>query len=376
MKLNIPADRLTAKFPKELLQESVHQRLRFFHEQKLRHPNLHHLEETLFRVTIDPGSAELLFVMGPSGVGKTTLIEDFEKKLVQHFYAEMENDAGFIPIVRIEAKAPHGKGNFSWSDLYTEVLRILNPVLMDDRNRSWVQRLKLDELRRDMLKALHHRKTRVMIIDEAQHLGKVASGKSMNDQMNNLKTIFNLTGVTIILVGTYELLPVNELSGQLGRRSFRYDFFRYMNTNRRDIEIFTNVVLEFQRRLPFQEMPDLLSHVEELYAHSIGCVGILKNWLERALSLALHQGDDTMRLEHLQATAHDADTCMRLLAEAQAGEASFYRRKESEELLRQACSFSVGLESTRESVFTETKEHKRHRPGQRRPTRDKTGTEV
>jgi len=43
----------------------------------------------------------------------------------------------------------------------------------------------------------------------------------------------------------------------------------------------------FQRHLPLQKEPDLEKHYEYLLEGSVGCVGILKNWLTRALRVAV-----------------------------------------------------------------------------------------
>ena len=46
-----------------------------------------------------------------------------------------------------------------------------------------------------------------------------------------------------------------------------------------DMEKFVNVLWTFQKLLPLEEEPDLISYSEEFYQRSIGCVGILKDWL-------------------------------------------------------------------------------------------------
>ena len=56
-------------------------------------------------------------------------------------------------------------------------------------------------------------------MDEAQHLKKFASGRRLLDQMDILKSLASLTDTIHVLIGTYELLGLADLSAQLNRRS-------------------------------------------------------------------------------------------------------------------------------------------------------------
>ena len=46
----------------------------------------------------------------------------------------------------------------------------------------------------------------------------------------------------------------------------------------------------FEKELPFPDASDLVSNWEFLYERSLGCIGILKQWLVRAATVALHKG--------------------------------------------------------------------------------------
>ena len=53
------------------------------------------------------------------------------------------------------------------------------------------------------------------MIDEAQHLGKIASGRRLLDQLDVIKSIANQTKTVHVLFGTYDLLAFRNLNGQL-----------------------------------------------------------------------------------------------------------------------------------------------------------------
>ena len=76
-----------------------------------------------------------------------------------------------------------------------------------------------------------------------------------------------------------------------------------------------------QRQLPLEVEPMLVEqHWEMLYARSIGCIGLLKLHLIRALALALTENAQTLTETHLRVTAPPEDRVKEMLGAALAGE--------------------------------------------------------
>ena len=76
-------------------------------------------------------------------------------------------------------------------------------------------------------RALRFRRPVAVLIDEAQHLARMGSGRRLSDQLDVIKSIANCTGTVHVLLGTYELLAFRNLSAQLSRRSIDIHFPRY-----------------------------------------------------------------------------------------------------------------------------------------------------
>lgn len=138
-------------------------------------------------------------------------------------------------------------------------------------------------LRRALENSLSQRNPDVFFIDEAQHMGKMASGYKLQDQLDCLKSLTNMTSILHCLLGTYELLTFRNLSGQLSRRSVDIHFPRYQVNNTDDIQAFKSVLLTLGRQMPLSLEPDLVSHWEFFIERTLGCIGTLKNWLTRTL---------------------------------------------------------------------------------------------
>ena len=85
--------------------------------------------------------------------------------------------------------------------------------------------------------------------------------------------------------------------------------------------MFLNILGSFERQMPLPEAPELVANWEFLYERSIGCVGVLKEWLVRALAVALSRGAAKLTLRDLAAQALTVSQCEKILAEATEGEA-------------------------------------------------------
>jgi hypothetical protein len=109
----------------------------------------------------------------------------------------------------------------------------------------------------------------------------MSSGRRLADQLDVIKSIASRTQTIHVLIGTYELLSFRNLSGQLSRRSVDLHFSRYRAECKDDLHVFRNIVLTFQEQLPAELQLDLVGMWDFLYERSLGCVGILKDWLAR-----------------------------------------------------------------------------------------------
>ena len=132
------------------------------------------------------------------------------------------------------------------------------------------------ELQYAVEQTLRHRRPAAVFLDEAQHLGRIASGRKLADQLDVIKSMASQTKIVHVLLGTYELLAFRNLSGQLSRRSLDIHFRRYHCEEKSDLQTFHNILLTFQAQFPLPDPCDLSLWIDLLYERSIGCVGILK----------------------------------------------------------------------------------------------------
>ena len=183
----------------------------------------------------------------------------------------MKRDPGFIPFASITTAGPDAS-RFDWRTYYRAVLRGLHDPFVDGK----IARIRERELREAMESALLYRRPIAVIVDEAHHLAKTSSGRHLQDNLDQLKYFENLTGVSHLLVGTYDLRPFRKVNAQLACRSVDVHFSRYDAAKDDDAQVFRSVLWALQRQLPVEQEPQLVEQWEFLYARSIGCIGLVK----------------------------------------------------------------------------------------------------
>ncbi|WP_373526257.1 ATP-binding protein [Nostoc sp.] len=373
-------------FPLELLTQPATERLAYFKDYTVAHPRLKEVYEILMRTIAEPAGASFIFVYGPSGIGKTTLWRRVEEKLKELALPKLESDRARVPVVGIEAMAPESR-YFNWKEYYTRALITLEEPLIDHKfdygvrgiSRNNFGKINVESkvvapaLRRALENALIHRHPDVFFVDEAQHFGKVASGYKLQDQLDCLKSLANMTGILHCLLGTYELLTFRNLSGQLSRRSVDIHFRRYCADSPEDVLAFKSVLLTFQQYLPIAETPNLVDHWEYIYERTLGCIGTLKDWLRRALKDALDREATTVTLKNLQKCALSVAQCQKMFKEIQEGEQQLSETEEHVENLRSA----LGLGAKPIVLPEETPKTTRPpgKAGKRKPKRDPIGVQ-
>ena len=212
-----------------------------------------------------------------------------------------------------------------------------------------------------------------MFVDEAQHLARISSGRRLSDQLDVIKSIANRTQTVHVLFGTYELLAFRNLSGQLSRRSMDLHFRRY-GTDAADRQVFQSVLLTFQKQLPFTESEnELTSMWEFLYERTVGCVGILKEWLMRACVRSIRHGAATLSREHLEKTALSVSQCEKIFAESREGETRLHDSEDSGLRFRTLLGIepqSRGIVPRVPATVPVSRSRKPGRVGRRSPRRD------
>ena len=107
-------------------------RLERFRTFTVAHPRLVEAKEALVNAIRGAEPNSLIFVFGPTGVGKTTLRLKTEQLIIAELLSELREDCTRIPVVSVEAVAPES-GSFNWRDHYKRLLHQLDEPLIDHK---------------------------------------------------------------------------------------------------------------------------------------------------------------------------------------------------------------------------------------------------
>lgn len=276
-----------------VLALSPEMKMKYLFALQVRHRNLEEIGKDVMTLLQPFNETSILFIIGATGVGKTTLSKRVIKALVN---SSDNKDLSALPFIFIAAAA-NGERSLSWRSIYRSVLRAAREILIDQKQATLVcngimtvkptKYKDLTALRDALESTLRNRKVRVLAIDEAYHLLRFGNFSAV---MDTLKSIVDVTGVKLLLLGSYDLYELATDYGQVSRRAEILHFKRYDKDSEGDLVEFGSIVNKIQLNWPCEDIPPFNVIVKELMQASLGCVGLLKALMLRALDMQLQKG--------------------------------------------------------------------------------------
>ncbi len=316
-------------------------RLAALQHYKIKHAALEKMDEQLRNAIEEHTSYSILALYGPSGVGKSTVMKRIAARCRQE-----EPDLSVVPVVVVQA-SPEDVGSAARLDFYRQVLqqlrghvavrdRILNLPLASVRTKKSTDPAEWLEMRDAVLYALNLLKVKAVCIDEAQHLMQADAAQKPSIQLDWLKSLTNQSQLLYILVGNFSLYDFCHLNGQLARRVREEQFCRYHLDQQTDAVEFTSALKALLEQVPLQiNIPEMLTHWKWFGEWSIGCIGILSDWVVETASTLCRAGETVLTLEALAKHALKPAQRLKLETEARTGEFKIEEaKKESERELQ------------------------------------------
>ena len=109
-------------------------RLQQFMAYRVAHPALVRVDAELSEVLADPGPTLLVLLVGPTGVGKTTLLQALSARILEREAGDLRRNPGRIPITGISVIQTKN-GRFDEVDYYRRALAALHEATDPTQDR-------------------------------------------------------------------------------------------------------------------------------------------------------------------------------------------------------------------------------------------------
>jgi hypothetical protein len=357
------------------------------------------LDEAMFYLHDSP-STGIVNIVGPTGAGKTMVRNEIEASTIKLRHEEMVRHRHVRPVISTTALAS-GNTKFAWSDLCQAALLELgdpfsvrsSPEHFDEEFRQRIEDLPklgsrptLARVRYRLAAEFMLRKTVVWCIDEVQHavFEDRKGGATPEHQLAVFKSIVQLASTKLLLLGPPNVARQFFTNGQLSRRSRTVYFTRYRADKEDELREFCRVCNTLLHHMKPASVPTLQDIGQMLYSGTAGCIGVLKDWLERALTIALKRAGNPVEavvtIDDLRETRIDPEALEAMLRDIHYMERSVVDRSDDalfDRMVHGTGGGGIALPATMAPAKPRsTAARGRTKPGVRGPGRDATGPDA
>lgn len=259
---------------------------------------------------------EIVSVIGPAGVGKSTMLKYLSGYLIKQQSAGWKDDC-YPPII---VEAPSSiKGEFPWRAFLEEILEKLGEInvgnkldLDETENRKrqgkWsISRSKptIGQLERLMRLRIKSFRPITILIDECQNIVDKIPDKDKIANLNRVKNWANTMNTKFILFGTHEAKELLNLNEQLARRVVPVYFPRYRRDSDEEVIAFAQLFLSLKKHLNLRIDGKVSENFFDIYDYTLGCPGLLVSWLHRTIALCINNNSSIITLAIMKKTRYN-----------------------------------------------------------------------
>jgi AAA domain len=316
-----------------------------FKTLKVKHPRQEEVQQFLLEAISGHRRYTLVNLYGMSGVGKSNVMEQ-----VSRLINSAETNPAVVPSIFVQG-SPEDVGSAARLDYYQQILdqvqhhpairdRTKNLPLYINRGKKSSDPVEWLQMRNAVEYALALLRVKVVFVDEAQHLLAPDLVRKPTAQLDWLKALANRTNVLHVLGGNFDLYEYCHLNGQVVRRMRDQHFPRYHLDNQKECEEFVGALKSLLEHVPLTvDVSALLKSWRWFGEWSVGCVGVLGDWIVDTVDALWRKGETVLTVDALSAHALQPDQRARLEMEARIGEKRVARAKaQSEQELQRLLS--------------------------------------
>ena len=241
------------------------------------------------------GEPQCMLLTGPSGVGKTSIIE---KYLIQHPRRNVY-EATEIPVLHVTLSEIK-----TTVSMYQQILHDLgHPRPFESNNEL--------ELRVQIKSLVKNCKVEMIIIDEFQQLIERKTNAILSDTANSLKRLIIEIKIPVVLVGMPYSTVILDTNSQLSSRfQHRHSIQPFRISKEKDRTSYYTFLSLLEKQMFLPEESDLSKQdiASRLYMYCEGSCRKLRSLLDIAFEKTLISGESKISLARLASTASFIDS--------------------------------------------------------------------
>lgn len=259
-----------------MLNAPKEDRIKYVNEDKwIGYPRAQHILERLEDFISYPQVERMpnLLIIGDSNNGKTQILKRFAARYPM--YIDEDTYTNVQPIVFISAPAKPDENAF--------LIRLLEEMII-----PYAKNDSLEVKRQMAIRAMQNRKTKMLIIDEIQHI-IAGSYNAQKGFLNSIKDLSNALKIPIVGAGIEDAFHAIQVDDQLANRFQVEVLERWKFDNKADRVRFAQLVASIETRLPLPKPSYLYKKpfVEQLHYLSDGLIGEVVLIIKQLASYAI-----------------------------------------------------------------------------------------
>lgn len=295
--------------------------------RKLHHRNYKRAISQLQTELTYSDRGEVVTFTGPSRAGKSSILKRLQREYQECSGVDPMTEKPFA-YVELKNQAPEGR--FNSKSFFAQLLTALDHPAYSaefdqgrhrEVNVARVDRRTTADLMTACERALRHLNSRVLAIDEAQHIEwHGASPHARTAILDSFKGFASGAGVTLVLTGAYPIIRMLRASIHMVGRSSLVELPRYLATEE-DADEFMDLLDWYSEGIHFGKgVNSFVDWAEYIHEYSLGVVGLVGRWVRKGMARMDSEGEKKLAWKHMELARRNDGDLQSIAAEIELGD--------------------------------------------------------